>query len=67
MYDIDKYIKPNNNLWSYQSITFDFIKIAYSNEPNTLQLQIDKMHMHMNELFNVHYFILNGVENNDPF
>ena len=67
LYDIDKYIKPNNNLWSYQSITLDSLKLLILMNPTHYNVQIDEMHMHMNELFNVHYIILNGVENNNYF
>ena len=41
-----KYTKPNKNLWSHQSIMLDFIKIAHSNEPITIQHAIDEMCIH---------------------
>ena len=41
LYDIDKCTKPNKNLWSYQSMTLDLIKIAHSNEPIAIQHTID--------------------------
>ena len=46
LYDIDKCTKLNKNLWSNQSIMLDFIKIACSNEPITIQCVIDEMCMH---------------------
>ena len=36
-------------------IPMDFIKIAHSNEPITIQMKCAYMYMHVNQLFNVHY------------
>ena len=43
LYDIDNCTKSDKNLRAHQSTTLDFIKIAYSNEPITIQCAIEEM------------------------
>ena len=51
LHDRDKYSKPNKNLWSYQSITLNFIKIAHSNEPIIIQHAINEIRINARALY----------------